>query len=139
MAEALLHIEDLSKRFGGVTASENVSLAVPAGELHAIIGPNGAGKTTLIGQLTGEVTPDVILAHPGWGETLFLKDIFPGVPLLSYCEFYYHGRGADIGFTPDQPSSRPCRTWRQSCALSSRNSGLRADTLWASMRGESRL
>jgi len=58
VAEALLHIEDLSKRFGGVTASENVSLAVPAGELHAIIGPNGAGKTTLIGQLTGEIMPD---------------------------------------------------------------------------------
>ena len=58
MADALLHIEDLSKRFGGVTASEKVTLAVPPGELHAIIGPNGAGKTTLIGQLTGEVTPD---------------------------------------------------------------------------------
>ena len=58
MADALLHIEGVSKRFGGVTASEKVSLAVPPGELHAIIGPNGAGKTTLIGQLTGELTPD---------------------------------------------------------------------------------
>ena len=58
MTDALLHIEDVSKRFGGVTASDQVSLAVPAGELHAIIGPNGAGKTTLIGQLTGELTPD---------------------------------------------------------------------------------
>jgi branched-chain amino acid transport system ATP-binding protein len=58
VADALLHIESLSKRFGGVTASEKVSLTVPRGELHAIIGPNGAGKTTLIGQLTGEITPD---------------------------------------------------------------------------------
>jgi len=58
VSEALLHIEGLSKRFGGVTASEKVTLAVPLGELHAIIGPNGAGKTTLIGQLTGEVAPD---------------------------------------------------------------------------------
>ena len=58
MAEALLHIEDLTKRFGGVVASDRISLAVAAGELHAIIGPNGAGKTTLIGELTGEVVPD---------------------------------------------------------------------------------
>jgi branched-chain amino acid transport system ATP-binding protein len=54
----LLEIEALTKRFGGVTASDDISLAVPSGELHAIIGPNGAGKTTLIGQLTGEITPD---------------------------------------------------------------------------------
>jgi branched-chain amino acid transport system ATP-binding protein len=54
----LLHIEGLTKRFGGVIASDNITLAVPPGELHAIIGPNGAGKTTLIGQLTGEVVPD---------------------------------------------------------------------------------
>jgi branched-chain amino acid transport system ATP-binding protein len=58
MADALLDIAGVSKRFGGITASQDVSLAVPAGELHAIIGPNGAGKTTLIGQLTGELTPD---------------------------------------------------------------------------------
>jgi branched-chain amino acid transport system ATP-binding protein len=55
---SLLAIDGLTKRFGCITASENVSLTVPAGELHAIIGPNGAGKTTLIGQLTGELTPD---------------------------------------------------------------------------------
>lgn len=42
--------------------------------------------------------PDVICAHSGWGEALFLKDVFPDVPLLVYAEFYYHGRGADIGF-----------------------------------------
>ena len=58
MAEALLQIEDLSKRFGGVIASDEITLDIAAGELHAIIGPNGAGKTTLIGELTGEVEPD---------------------------------------------------------------------------------
>src|SRR2546423_2669688 len=57
MREPLLAIEGLIKRFGGVTASDEVTLAVPEGELHAIIGPNGAGKTTLIGQLTGELAP----------------------------------------------------------------------------------
>src|SRR5215469_10525968 len=58
MAEVLLEIEALTKRFGGVVAADGISLAVPAGELHAIIGPNGAGKSTLIGQLSGEVVPD---------------------------------------------------------------------------------
>ena len=58
MPEPLLEIEGLTKRFGGVVASDTIMLAVPQGELHAIIGPNGAGKTTLIGLLTGEITPD---------------------------------------------------------------------------------
>ncbi len=58
MAEALLAIDNLTKRFGGVVASDRISLSLTRGELHAIIGPNGAGKTTLIGQLTGEIAPD---------------------------------------------------------------------------------
>jgi branched-chain amino acid transport system ATP-binding protein len=58
VADALLKVEGLTKRFGGVIASDNVRLDVARGELHAIIGPNGAGKTTLIGQLTGEIVPD---------------------------------------------------------------------------------
>jgi branched-chain amino acid transport system ATP-binding protein len=58
VTDALLRIEGLTKRFGGVVASDGVMLQVLAGELHAIIGPNGAGKTTLIGQLAGEITPD---------------------------------------------------------------------------------
>ena len=58
MADALLEIEELTKRFGGIIASDSISLCVPKGELHAIIGPNGAGKTTLIGQLAGEIATD---------------------------------------------------------------------------------
>jgi len=58
VADPLLQIRDLTKRFGGVLASDRISLEVPVGELHAIIGPNGAGKSTLIGQLAGEVSPD---------------------------------------------------------------------------------
>ncbi len=42
--------------------------------------------------------PDVIIGHSGWGETLFVKDIFPNVPLLVYSEFYYNSEGADVGF-----------------------------------------
>lgn len=52
-----------------------------------------------------KLTPDVIVAHPGWGEVLFAKDVFPSVPLLNYCEFYYAGRGADIGFSPEDPAT----------------------------------
>jgi branched-chain amino acid transport system ATP-binding protein len=58
VADALLEIDGLTKRFGGVVASDAISLRILSGELHAIIGPNGAGKTTLIGQLTGEIAPD---------------------------------------------------------------------------------
>src|SRR5262249_30371214 len=58
VAEALLRIEGLTKRFGGVIASDAIMLEIKRGELHAVIGPNGAGKTTLIGQLVGEVAPD---------------------------------------------------------------------------------
>jgi len=58
VAEVLLEIEGLAKRFGGVVAADGISLTLQAGELHAIIGPNGAGKSTLIAQLTGEIAPD---------------------------------------------------------------------------------
>jgi branched-chain amino acid transport system ATP-binding protein len=58
VAETLLQIEHLSRRFGGIVATDDLSLDFTAGELHAVIGPNGAGKTTLIAQLSGQVTPD---------------------------------------------------------------------------------
>jgi branched-chain amino acid transport system ATP-binding protein len=57
VAEALLCVDRLVRRFGGIVATDNVSLEVARGELHAIIGPNGAGKTTLISQLTGHLAP----------------------------------------------------------------------------------
>src|SRR5258706_5837796 len=58
MSEALLDVRDLAKSFGALRATDQVDLAVAAGETHAIIGPNGAGKTTLIGQLAGNLRPD---------------------------------------------------------------------------------
>jgi branched-chain amino acid transport system ATP-binding protein len=57
VVDRLLRVKDLVRRFGGITATDRVSLDVAEGELHAIIGPNGAGKTTLISQLTGHLTP----------------------------------------------------------------------------------
>jgi branched-chain amino acid transport system ATP-binding protein len=58
VTEPLLQVQNLSKRFGGIVATDDLSLDVRQGELHAVIGPNGAGKTTLITQLTGQMTPD---------------------------------------------------------------------------------
>jgi len=45
--------------------------------------------------------PDIICAHPGWGEALFVKDVFPDTALLSYFEFYYRSSGSDVGFDPE--------------------------------------
>jgi branched-chain amino acid transport system ATP-binding protein len=58
MAEPLLEIRGLSKRFGGVVATDSLDFALSAGEIHAVIGPNGAGKSTLIAQIAGELRPD---------------------------------------------------------------------------------
>lgn len=58
MAEPVLAIRNLVKRFGGLTATDDLTLDVRPGELHALIGPNGAGKTTAIGQICGEIAPD---------------------------------------------------------------------------------
>jgi branched-chain amino acid transport system ATP-binding protein len=54
---ALLRVEHLVKRFGGLAATDDASLSVEDGEIHALIGPNGAGKTTLIHQLSGALEP----------------------------------------------------------------------------------
>ncbi|UYN96298.1 MAG: ABC transporter ATP-binding protein [Enhydrobacter sp.] len=58
MAEPLLATDRLVKRFGGLVATDSVSIDVREGEIHALIGPNGAGKTTLVSQLTGILRPD---------------------------------------------------------------------------------
>ena len=48
-------------------------------------------------------SPDAIIAHPGWGESLFLKEVWPHARLGIYCEFQYAARGADVGFDPEFP------------------------------------
>ncbi len=55
---AALAVDSLCKNFGGLRATADFSLNIPAGECHALIGPNGAGKTTLIAQLSGELLQD---------------------------------------------------------------------------------
>jgi glycosyltransferase involved in cell wall biosynthesis len=47
--------------------------------------------------------PDLIVAHPGWGESLFLKDVWPDARLALYCEYFYQVQGGDIDFDPEFP------------------------------------
>jgi branched-chain amino acid transport system ATP-binding protein len=63
VAEPLLRVESLVKRFGALAATDSASFEVRAGELHALIGPNGAGKTTLIHQISGALRPDAGRIH----------------------------------------------------------------------------
>jgi branched-chain amino acid transport system ATP-binding protein len=58
MTEPLLRLQSLSKKFGSLVVTDNVTLDFAVGEMHAIIGPNGAGKTTLINQISGLIAPD---------------------------------------------------------------------------------
>ena len=95
---AVLSISDLTKRFGALLVTDNLSLDLRAGECHAIIGPNGAGKTTLIHQLSGTLSPDAgtirfndqdvtaMNAHrrarKGLGRTFQITSILPGFSVL---------------------------------------------------------
>ena len=57
-------------------------------------------------------SPDVVIAHPGWGESMFVKDVWPDTRLGIYCEFFYRSQGADTGFDPefsDTGEGEPCR------------------------------
>jgi glycosyltransferase involved in cell wall biosynthesis len=63
--------------------------------------------------------PDVICAHPGWGEALFLKDVFPNARLMLYCEFFYRAEGADVGFDPEHPVTLETR-----CRVRAKNAAL---------------
>ncbi|MDF2797494.1 MAG: hypothetical protein K0R85_238 [Devosia sp.] len=77
-------------------------------DTHAYLRPvednvlHGQAVARILLQLKQQgIRPDLIIGHSGWGETLFAKDIFPDVPLLSYFEFYFHANGADVNFDPE--------------------------------------
>ena len=65
--------------------------------------------------------PDLICVHPGWGEALFLKDLWPEAPLLSYQEFYYNSHGFDYGFDPEFPSNS---SWESCARLRMKNANI---------------
>ena len=74
----------------------------------------GLESAVLNGQATAKMmvalkqkgfTPDVVIGHAGWGETLYVKDVFPTAKLINYFEFFYHAKGADTDFDPEFPNT----------------------------------
>ena len=101
MADALLRAHSLTRRFGGLTAVNDVSLDLHVGEVHAVIGTNGAGKSTLINMLSGEMPassgttlfdgqgidawPQPKRARAGIGRSYQRTTIFPSFSVLENC------------------------------------------------------
>lgn len=98
-----------------------------------------AAARALIAMKRQGIKPDLIVGHCGWGETLFVKDIFPSVPLLSYFEFYYSAIGADANFDkefptePDVPFRTRMRNLGFLSCLESTDAGL-SPTKWQHSR-----
>ena len=80
----------------------------------AVLHGQAAARAMLALRKEGFV-PDVILAHPGWGETLYAKDVFADARLIHLCEWFYSAQGADLGFDPEFPMTfddrARIRTW----------------------------
>jgi branched-chain amino acid transport system ATP-binding protein len=108
MTDMALTVRDLTKRFGGLTAVNNVSLQVAQGELHAVIGPNGAGKSTLIHLLSGDLLAsggsiqlrgrDIThmaqddRSRAGIGRSYQKTNIFPAFTVLENCRLAAQSR-----------------------------------------------
>ena len=155
MAEPLLAIRGLRKRFGGLLATDQVDLDVAEGETRAIIGPNGAGKTTLIGQLAGDLRPDdgaiqfagrdvtrldaPLRSRLGLARSFQITSIFPDFSTL-----------ANVALAVQAHAGRSFRFWRAAArdrslteparaVLESVGLGRRADVLAANLaHGEQR-
>jgi branched-chain amino acid transport system ATP-binding protein len=107
--EPVLRLEGLSKSFGSLLVTDNISLEVMPGELHALIGPNGAGKTSLINQISGFINPDGgriffagedITALPphkrarrGLARSFQITSILPGFTVLDNVALAVQARG----------------------------------------------
>lgn len=116
MPEPVLRLERLCKSFGSLVATDDVTLDVLPGEIHAIIGPNGAGKTTLIDQISGLTTPDAgrilfagadVTALPpqaralrGLARSFQITSVLPGFPVLDNVALAVQARmGSSFRFT----------------------------------------
>ena len=84
------------------TAPEVDAKATRLGRNFTLMSDRGVSVARFAQKLRAEgYVPDVIYGHSGWGETLFLKEVWPEAKLLLFCEFYYRGHGADTGFDPE--------------------------------------
>ena len=108
MAEPVLEVTALMKRFGGLIATNDLSLVVERGETHAIIGPNGAGKTTFVSQLQGLLQPDtgsIVLdgrditqspayarAHLGIARSFQIASLIPEFTVLAHAALAVQSR-----------------------------------------------
>jgi branched-chain amino acid transport system ATP-binding protein len=121
MSEPMLRLDGLRKSFGGIVVTDNVTLDITPGEMHAVIGPNGAGKSTLINQISGLLAPDAgsirfdgaditalpphSRAHIGMARSFQITSILPKFPVLenvalavqarSGSSFRFFGRAAE--------------------------------------------
>ena len=108
MSEPVLVADRLTRRFGGLTANQDVSLALEQGRLHALLGPNGAGKSTCINLLSGELSPSagrILLrgrditgldacqrSRAGIGRSFQRSNIFEGFTVLENCHLAAQSR-----------------------------------------------
>jgi glycosyltransferase involved in cell wall biosynthesis len=76
-------------------------LAVAMDELRSKAIRGEAAARAMDSLRAGGFVPDVVVAHPGWGEALFIRDVFPQARLAVYAEYYYGGEGGDTGFDPE--------------------------------------
>ena len=135
MADACkLRVAGLVKRFGGLTATDQASFEVRAGEMHALIGPNGAGKTTLIHQISGALRPDAgrismdgadITQLPmyrrvrlGLARSYQITSVFKAFSVLDNVAMAVQARtgGAAGCWRPVRPSPTPRRSRRKAAA-----------------------
>jgi branched-chain amino acid transport system ATP-binding protein len=120
MSEAVLRVENLTKRFGGLTAVDNLCLSLPSGRLQAIIGPNGAGKTTFFNLVSGLLPADSgrvfflgreitglkphQISRLGIKRTLQIKSVFPQLSVAD--NLWITAQAGNRFLHPLRPASR---------------------------------
>src|SRR3954469_4260206 len=87
-------------RWGGIRGS-TPGIFVPAVRAEADFIRGSAAAQAALGLRESGFMPDVIVGHPGWGETIFLGEVFPKARQVAYAEYYYRAQGGDVGFDPE--------------------------------------